>query len=106
VRGLERALELDPRILRTLQQIALPYQSLRAMPRSAAMWDHALAIKPNDADTKVARAFLELDWKADTRPLIPQLWPIETATLLGPAPSRSASKKIVASLSPKETASK
>jgi len=57
------------------------------------MWDHALAIKPDDADTKVARAFLELDWEADTRPLIPQLWPIETATLLGPAPPRSASKK-------------
>jgi len=32
VRGLERALELDPRILRTLQQIVLHYQSLRAMP--------------------------------------------------------------------------
>jgi hypothetical protein len=57
------------------------------------MWDHALAIKPDDADTKVARAFLELYWKADTRPLIPQLWPIETATLLGPAPPRSALRK-------------
>jgi len=28
-----------------------------------------LAIEPNDAETKAARAFLELDWKADTRPL-------------------------------------
>ena len=28
-----------------------------------------LAIEPNDAETKVARAFVELDWKADTRPL-------------------------------------
>jgi hypothetical protein len=57
------------------------------------MWDHTLAIKPDDADTKVARAFLELDWKADKRPLIPQLWPIETATLLGPAPPRSPLRK-------------
>ena len=57
------------------------------------MWDHALAIKPDDADTKVTRALLELDWKADTRPLIPQLWPIETATLLGPASPRSALRK-------------
>ena len=28
-----------------------------------------LAIEPNDAETKVTRAFVELDWKADTRPL-------------------------------------
>jgi hypothetical protein len=28
-----------------------------------------MAIKPGDVDTKVARAFVELDWKVDTRPL-------------------------------------
>jgi serine/threonine-protein kinase len=33
------------------------------------MYDRALAIKPDDAETKVDRASLELDWKADTRPL-------------------------------------
>ena len=54
------------------------------------MWDHALAIKPDDADTKVARAFLELYWKADTRPLIPQLWPIETDAVLGSTAWRSS----------------
>jgi hypothetical protein len=70
-----------------------PLQFSASYAESAAMWDHALANKLDDADTKVARAFLELDWKADTRPLIPQLWPIETATLLGPAPPRSALRK-------------
>src|SRR5207244_10970105 len=34
-----------------------------------AMLDHELAIKPDDLETKVARAFVDLDWKADTRPL-------------------------------------
>ena len=28
-----------------------------------------LAIQPNDVDTKVSRALVELDWKANTRPL-------------------------------------
>jgi tetratricopeptide (TPR) repeat protein len=31
--------------------------------------DRALAIVPNDVDTKISRAQAELDWKADTRPL-------------------------------------
>ena len=33
------------------------------------MFERILAIEPNDAVTKVQRAFVELDWKADTRPL-------------------------------------
>ena len=35
----------------------------------AAVLDRAHAIVPNDVDTKVARALVELDWRADTRPL-------------------------------------
>src|SRR4029077_3211639 len=35
----------------------------------AAVLDRCLAINPNDADTRVARARLELEWKADPRPL-------------------------------------
>src|SRR5438132_3469951 len=31
--------------------------------------DRALAINPNDVDTKAARGLTELDWKANTRPL-------------------------------------
>ena len=33
------------------------------------MLDRALAIKPGDLDTKIARALIQFDWKADTRPL-------------------------------------
>jgi hypothetical protein len=90
VRGLERSRAGSAQSLyRAADRAPVPVSARYA--ESAAMWDHALAIKPDDADTKVARAFLELDWKAATRPLIPQ--PVETATLLGPAPPRSAVRK-------------
>jgi TolB-like protein/Flp pilus assembly protein TadD len=69
LRNLERALDLDPRNFYTLQQIALSYYSLRRYPETAAVLDRAMAIKPGDIETKVTRALLELDWKADPRPL-------------------------------------
>jgi TolB-like protein/class 3 adenylate cyclase len=69
LRNLERALDLDPRNFNTLQQIALSYYSLRRYPETAAILDRAVGIKPDDTETKVTRALLELDWKADTRPL-------------------------------------
>jgi serine/threonine-protein kinase len=67
--NLERALELDPRNFFALQQISLSYLNLRRYTDAAAVLDRALAIRPDDADTKVARTLLELDSKADTRPL-------------------------------------
>ncbi|MDP9253741.1 MAG: hypothetical protein M3O66_02185, partial [Verrucomicrobiota bacterium] len=42
---------------------------LREYAREAAALDRALAIRPNDLDTRVSRAQLEVFWKADTRPL-------------------------------------
>jgi serine/threonine protein kinase/tetratricopeptide (TPR) repeat protein len=69
LRSLERAVELDPRNIFTLQQAAISYEFLRQYAEEKTMFDRALAIEPNDAETKVARAFVELDWKADTRPL-------------------------------------
>jgi TolB-like protein/Tfp pilus assembly protein PilF len=69
LRNLERALELDPRNFFTLQQIALSYVNVRRYSQEAAVLDRALAIKPDDVETKVARALVELDWKADTHPL-------------------------------------
>jgi len=67
--NLERALELDPRNFFTLQQIALSYLNLRRYSDEAAILDRALSIKPDDVDTKVARALIPLDQQADTRPL-------------------------------------
>jgi TolB-like protein/Flp pilus assembly protein TadD/predicted Ser/Thr protein kinase len=69
LRNLERALELDPRRLDILWNTAGYYQCLRRYAESATLWNRALAIEPDDAGIKVDRAFLELDWKADTRPL-------------------------------------
>src|SRR5207248_8675940 len=68
-RNLQRAVELDPRNFFTLQQIALSYVSLRRYADQAAVLDRALAVKPDDIETKATRALLDLDWKADTRPL-------------------------------------
>jgi TolB-like protein/predicted Ser/Thr protein kinase/Flp pilus assembly protein TadD len=69
LRNLERALSLDPRNLLVLQQTAISYDLLRRYRDELAAWDRVLAIEPNDVDTKVARAFVQFDWKADIRPL-------------------------------------
>jgi TolB-like protein/Tfp pilus assembly protein PilF len=69
VRSLERAIELDPRNIFTLQQIGLSYHHLRRYAEEKSVLDRALAIQPKDVDTKVARAFVEFHWKADTSPL-------------------------------------
>jgi len=69
VRNLERSVELDPRNPYTLQQLALSYQFLRRYPEEAAVLDRALTIVPNDVATKTARALVDFNWKAETRPL-------------------------------------
>ena len=69
VRNLQRAAELDPRNYFTLQQLSLSYYYLRRYAEDIATLDRVLSIKPNDAETKAARAFAFFDWKADTRPL-------------------------------------
>jgi serine/threonine-protein kinase len=68
-RNLERSVELDPRNVYTLQQLALSYQYLRRYPEDAAVLDRALTIVPNDVATKTARAQVDFNWKAETRPL-------------------------------------
>jgi TolB-like protein/class 3 adenylate cyclase/Tfp pilus assembly protein PilF len=69
LQNLRRALELDPRNFFIHQQIALSYFNLRRYAEEAAILDRALAITPGDVETRVARALVDLDWKADTRPL-------------------------------------
>ena len=69
VKYLQRALELDPRNFFILEQIALSYQNLHRYPEMAAMLDRGLAIKPGDIEIQTVRASVNLDWKADTRPL-------------------------------------
>jgi serine/threonine-protein kinase len=69
LQNLERAVDLDPRNFFTLQQIAASYNLLRRYADETIMLERALAVKPGDVDTKIARAFVELDWKGDSRPL-------------------------------------
>ena len=69
VKNLQRALELDPRNFFILEQIALSYQNLRRYAKMTAMLDRGLAIKPGDLEIRTVRASVDLDWKADTRPL-------------------------------------
>jgi serine/threonine-protein kinase len=69
VRSLERAIDLDPRDSFMLQQIALSYRHLRRFAEQKSALDRALAIEPNDMDTKLERAAVDFYWKADPRPL-------------------------------------
>jgi serine/threonine protein kinase/tetratricopeptide (TPR) repeat protein len=68
LRNLEKALELDPRNISVLRQTALSYDDLRRYAEEEAALDRVLSIEPNDAETKTVRAYVELDWKANTRP--------------------------------------
>jgi TolB-like protein/Tfp pilus assembly protein PilF/predicted Ser/Thr protein kinase len=68
-RNLERALELDPRNVSTLDNIGDSYGSLRRYAEQKSMLDRILAIEPNDVQVKALRASVEVNWKADTRPL-------------------------------------
>jgi TolB-like protein/integral membrane sensor domain MASE1/class 3 adenylate cyclase/Flp pilus assembly protein TadD len=68
-RNLERAIDLDPRNFFTLQQIGISYGVLRRYAEETSVFDRALAIDPNDVNTKVALAAIQFHWKADTRPL-------------------------------------
>jgi TolB-like protein/Tfp pilus assembly protein PilF len=68
-RNLERSVQLDPRNVQTLQQLAISYQYLRHYPEEAAVLDRALTIAPNDVSTKTQRALVDFHWKAEMRPL-------------------------------------
>jgi serine/threonine protein kinase/Tfp pilus assembly protein PilF len=68
-RNLERALELDPRNVATLDNIGDSYAMLRRYAEQKSKIDRILAIEPNDVEVKAQRAGVELNWKADTRPL-------------------------------------
>src|SRR5436190_21978794 len=69
LQNLQRAVELDPRNLLTLQQIAVSYQLLGRYAEAIAALDRALAIVPDNAETRAARGLWYLCWKGDTRPL-------------------------------------
>jgi len=81
-RNFERALDLDPRNVPTLQNLATNYIFLRDYAKAGAVLDRALAVKPDDTDIRLLRAFVDADWKADTRP-----WHALIETMLKDNPS-------------------
>jgi len=81
-RNLERAVELDPRNFFTLQQLAPTYHYLRRYADEARTLDRALTIVPGDPLTRILRAEVALDWRADIKPFQTVL-----ATLIAEDPS-------------------
>jgi serine/threonine protein kinase/Flp pilus assembly protein TadD len=69
LQNLERAADLDPRNVLLLQQIAVSYDLLRRYAEGKSVWSRALAIVPDDVNTKTELAGVEYSWKADVRPL-------------------------------------
>ena len=69
LQNLEHAVELDPLNFSSLLQVALSYDYLRRYAEEKGVLDRALALQPDDVQTRVVRAYVEFDWKGDTRPL-------------------------------------
>ncbi len=66
---MKQALELDPRDFSILQQISVTYEGLRRYKDMADALDRAVAIAPKDIPTRVRRAWVDLEWRADPKPL-------------------------------------
>jgi len=82
-RNLERALELDPRNLFALQQLATYiYRPQRRYGDAIRIYDRALTIAPDNPLTRIFRAETALDWRADIKP-----YQVTLATLIAENPS-------------------
>src|SRR6184192_1904499 len=69
-KNLERAAELDPQNPHVLQQISASYNFLHRYADQVRALDRAIAVTPKEAVLRASRAEVELDWHADTRPLL------------------------------------
>jgi serine/threonine protein kinase/tetratricopeptide (TPR) repeat protein len=68
-RNFQRAIELDPRNWWRLRELGHDYGHLGRYVEQESMLDRALALEPNNLDLKAEREEVELNWKADPRPL-------------------------------------
>jgi serine/threonine protein kinase/tetratricopeptide (TPR) repeat protein len=62
-----QALELNPRDFSVLQQIALTYEALGRYAEMAATLDRGLAISPKDVPSRIRRALVDLEGRADPK---------------------------------------
>jgi tetratricopeptide (TPR) repeat protein len=69
IEEMNKALELDPHNFSILQQISLTYQALRRYKEMAATLDSALAMAPKDIPSRVRRAWIDLESRANPKPL-------------------------------------
>jgi tetratricopeptide (TPR) repeat protein len=67
LRNIQRALDLDPRNVDYLQQIARSYFYLRRFSEEAEILDRALEIVPHDIGIRIQRAGIALESRADTK---------------------------------------
>ncbi|HZS18602.1 MAG TPA: hypothetical protein VFA51_11800, partial [Candidatus Udaeobacter sp.] len=69
IEEMNNALVLDPRDFSILQQIAITYGGLHRYKEMAETLDRALVIAPKDIPTRIWRAWVDLEWHADPKPL-------------------------------------
>jgi serine/threonine protein kinase/tetratricopeptide (TPR) repeat protein len=69
IEEMNKALELDPHNFSILQQISLTYQAMRRYKEMAATLDSALAVAPKDIPSRVRRAWIDLESRANPKPL-------------------------------------
>jgi eukaryotic-like serine/threonine-protein kinase len=65
---LKEALRLDPRNLSILQQISLTYETLHQYEEMARTLEAACAIAPQDVTSRVRRAWVDVESRADLKP--------------------------------------
>ncbi len=68
-RNWEKALELDPRNMQSYKQLYESYREVRRYPEAAAALQRAAAIDPAAPWPRILRGDLELQWRANTKPL-------------------------------------
>jgi TolB-like protein/Flp pilus assembly protein TadD len=68
-RNFERAIELDPRNVSALHQTGISYGYVRRYAEQKSKFDRVVTIEPSNLWVKADRAFVEVNWKADTGPL-------------------------------------
>ena len=67
-RNLKRGLELDPRNIPILQELAKNYVDLHLYKQAAAIFERTIAIVPAEPDVRIALAQASLDATADIKP--------------------------------------
>jgi TolB-like protein/Tfp pilus assembly protein PilF len=73
IRNMERAAELDPRSILKLSTLAITYYQLHDYEQVDRTVTRIFALDPNRFDARIYRATIDLDRRADTRPLHAEL---------------------------------